>query len=457
MIKIYGFGAYDEVGRSSILIKNQTSSVMLDCGVKIFPRRMKKRSEPPIGITEEIIESLDAIILSHAHLDHSGYIPALVKRGFHGKIYMTEPTKELVQILWKDHVKIEEGFHYTKKDIQATNELIETAKYNQEIQLRDDISFQFLDAAHILGSASVFLRFQDKNIYYTGDINNAKSPYHDPVLGPDPDEKIDVLITEATNAVRPIRSRKVLVHDFFDVLKKKLKHGGKVFIPAFAMGRSQEIQSYLLQFLTEFGDYPVYVDGMIQKMNRVYEKYLTREWISFRALDQLNEHALESPWDHEAIMPIEQVVNGHGREFTRKTIARDEEPSIILTTSGMLEGGPIHSYLRYGGANTENLLLTVGYQAEGTLGRDIINGNRLLELYDYHENVYHVHLGCRHRHFDFSGHISLSGLEQFVLQANPRLVVPVHGSEESFKVFSETTAEMGYKVRFINPEKPLIL
>ncbi len=448
MVEIIGLGAVNEVGRSSILVKDRDRKILLDCGVKIIPRRQKKPSQPPAGLTKRLARSIDAVILSHAHLDHSGYIPALFRLGFRGRVFMTHPTQELVDILWLDHIKVEDALHYDVEHVDLAHQHVECHKYDEVFRVLDGITARFTDASHILGAASVVLDWDGEKILYTGDINNAKSPFHDPVVYPDPDEDIHTLITETTNGTRTIESRKEVAFRFGDLLKKTLEAGGKVVIPSFSMGRSQEIMWYLLNYVNSSVNAPIYVDGMINQMSLIYEKYMTRDWISPRMLYWLKEQDLRTPWDHPRIQLIPELAAERGRRrgSLRKDIAKSDEPSIILTTSGMMEGGPIISYLRYLGQDQKNLLATVGYQVPGTVGYDVISGKRTVEVLTWNDTLESLHLSLRRAHFSFSGHISPKGLEEYALYASPKKIYTVHGDHEAKDAYTQRMEKMGFYV-----------
>ena len=376
MLEIIAYGATSEVGRSCFLLSEGDRNIVLDAGVRIQPRRSGQRAEVPSGINEHLPE-LDAVILSHAHLDHSGYIPALFKSENQPTLHLTKPTVDLVQILWKDHLKIEGSTHYSYAEIDKANRNMIGHEYNRSFRVVDGVTAQFLDAGHVLGSASILIDWDGQKILYTGDINNQKTTFHDAasLSGLNGDE-LNVLIIETTNSQRTVPSRKQVYSDFTKSILKTFSHGGKVLTPSFALGRSQELQAFFaMQFNGFLHKNPVYVDGMILGMNTIHEKFFSRYWVSPRILKWAQEFGYPSPFDHEGIHPVEPTKKGQRRGELRAKLAKTKRRRmIILSTSGMMEGGPIHSYLRVAGSDQSNLLAVVGYQATETMGREILNG-----------------------------------------------------------------------------------
>ena len=274
MIKITPYGGSSYIGASAYLISDEHSKILLDAGIRLYPRRTGRFSEGPDEV-DFIVGEIDAVILSHAHVDHSGYIPALYRAGYTGKVYMTTPTKSLVEILWKDHIKIEGPHHFSIPHLQKAINSISTHKYDEKFKVSNGIIAQFTDACHVLGSAGIFLDWEGIRIFYSGDFNDAKSPIHDPVMFPDPDEPVDYLLMETTNADKSIKPRKITNSKLLNSIQKGYSQGSKMIIPSFSLGRSQEIQILLSQELDSFLERcPVFIDGMIVKMNRVYEDFM---------------------------------------------------------------------------------------------------------------------------------------------------------------------------------------
>lgn len=446
MLEIMVFGASDSVGKSCVMISDGDRRVLLDAGIQLHPRRTGLLSTPPEGV-DEFCEEILSVLLSHAHIDHSAYVPALFRAGYQEQVHMTLPTKDIVDILWKDHLKIEGPHHYGIPHIHLALAKTETHEYQRRFRIGPGISAEFLDASHILGSAAILLDWEGTRILYTGDFNDAKTPYHDPIVYPDPDDPIDVLITETTNANRNVSSsRKLATSDLTKSLLKCYSRGGKAIIPSFALGRSQEIQAYLTSDFDSFlHKFPLYIDGMILDMNSIYQKYLNEKWVSPRILIELKERGYRTPFEHEGLKTVDEVSYTGKRGKKREKLVSQEKVSIILTTSGMLEGGPVYDYLRFGGSNPLNGLYFVGYQVEGTLGSDIISGEKNLLLDNGFGEVFDVYLALEVKKFEFSGHSSLEGLIQMVRYSSPSLVYAIHGEPEAQHKFSQALETIGHR------------
>ena len=459
MLEITVFGAADSVGKSCLMISDKDHQVIIDAGIQLHPRKTGLLSTPPEGI-DNFAPDASALLLSHAHIDHSAYIPALYRAGYEGLTYMTEPTKDLLRILWKDHLKIEGPHHFGVPHLNEALKNISTHRYYRKFKVTDGITAEFYDASHILGSSSILLDWEGTRIFYSGDFNNAKTPFHDPMVYPDPDNPIDILLIETTNADRPIASRKVVTSDLTRSLLKCYGRGGKAIIPSFALGRSQEIQAYLMNDFDSFlRKFPVYVDGMILEMNEIYRKYLTKDWVSQRILLELKEKQLSTPFDHEGIHTIDDISPYGRRMKKRELLSHGEKSHITLTTSGMLEGGPVYDYLRHNGGDKLNGLFVVGYQVEGTVGHQIVTGETDLVLNDGFGEPFEIKLQLEVKQFDFSGHASLSGLVEMVRYTHPKKIIALHGEPKAQQSFSEAIMDFGFEAsilvnREILPEYP---
>ncbi len=427
MFKISAFGAAGEVGRSCVLIDDGERRVLLDCGVKIVP---KERSLPPSGI-EEVVreEGIDSVILSHAHLDHTGYTPRLFQEGYNGVVHATPPTRDISHILWLDHLKIEKEEHYLTSFLETALFSMSLHDYREKFRVCDGVIAEFFDAGHILGSSSILLDWDGVLIWYTGDINTSKTPFHDGAKFPD-EEDIDIVISESTNGTRDFPSRKVVEEDFGRDITEVLERGGKVIAPSFAVGRSQEVAMTIARWVDIKGlDAQVYLDGMIRYVNEIYLNYLDEKWVSPRFLSWLKDQGLSSPFEMEYLREIDESIKR--KEAFRKQISKNADPCVIITTSGMMEGGPVHSYLRYACTDPKNMLAIVGFQVEGTLGREIMEGRRQIVATNGFGNGYSVEIKSKVKRFHFSGHSPRLGLQEYLLLLDAKNYLFVHGDSES--------------------------
>lgn len=362
-IEISFLGAAREVGRSCILVKTKGYSCLLDCGVKFENRKV-------VGplLEKKQIQELDEVIISHAHLDHSGYAPALYAQGYKGKIICTKPTRDLMQLLLSDALHIQKDYSpYNQKNLDEMMKNTEIVEYKAKSKSK---KAEFQDAGHILGSAITTLDVDNHKIIYTGDINLRASKLLD---GADVKNlEGDTLIIESTygcpDDIHP--ASKTTIATFIEHIRKTLNNGGKVIIPTFAIGRGQEILNILENHMRSgvLPKCPIYLDGMVKTATRIYRHnaiYLSDE-IKKRILTS-DDDPFKSPFYH---IPTSK---------TKKDVL-DTEKCIIVTTSGMLVGGPVVTYLQHLGSNKHNKMILVGFQAQGTPGRELLEGAKELKL-----------------------------------------------------------------------------
>ncbi len=448
-LKLTAYGATNFVGRSAFVISDKDHKVMLDCGIELVPKSL---SVAPKGV-DNVAQDLDAFVLSHAHIDHSGYVPKLVQKGYEGKIHMTKPTKEIVYRLWLDHLKIEGERHWSEADLDITVNRILTHKYHKKFKLTDGVTAEFLNAGHILGAAQVLIDWEGTLILYTGDINDRQTPFFDGFEYPK--EKIDILITESTNGPRYVPERKKIDLGFKLLSKQVAEQGNKMILPSFAVGRSQELLT-TLSFDEDLSDIPIYTDGMINIMNNITEEFLSEEWVSKRFLEELKDNGLYSPFERENIIPVNSASAPY--KF-RKEIAKSKEGAIIVTTSGMLEGGPIHTYLDYLAGNEENTLGFTGYQVEKTTGRELYDGAE--EITIFNDSRYNkpkkIKVRCNIMKFPYSGHSSADGIANLIRKVNAPEVILVHGNEKNQRFLREMIKDFSNPLTLIESKPQVFL
>ena len=393
MIKIqFGFhGGAREVGRSCIQIEVDGFSVMLDCGVKL---RLDDGCP-------ELPDHTDSLILSHAHLDHSGMVPALHRRE-KLPIYSTDLTFELSHILQRDSVKIrrlrEERSLYTDKDIDTMFDSENILTYGDKKRLTDGISFQLMDAGHIPGSASVLLEIDDTKIFYTGDIKTIDTYLQKGATVP----RADILITESTYGDRTHPDRKELEKEFVDIIDETISRGGTAVVPAFAVGRTQEILIMLRNI-----SHPVYLDGMGQDITRLFL--------------QFPDHLRDAELLRESANKLEWISN----RSERKRVLY--QPCVIVTTAGMVNGGPVINYIQKLSSDPKSSIILTGYQVEGTNGRLLTEKGHII---DEHTNR-KIPVQMNVHQFDFSAHAGKNSLERIAKNVNPEVAFVVHGETEA--------------------------
>ena len=368
-IRVICLGACREVGRSAFLIETPKSKLLLDCGVNVggneqnrFPYLQAKEFDP---------SDIDAIILSHSHLDHCGMIPYLYEYGYDGPLYCTPPSLDLMTMLTLDYIDVlqRNGVKppFTAKGVKEAVKHSITLDYDEVADVGPDVRLTFQPAGHLLGSALVHLHVGQglHNIVYTGDLKYGRSRLFDPAFTNF--QRIETLIMESTYGgpedIMPPRQE--AEEKLMKTINKTMERNGQVIIPSFGVGRAQEVMVILSEH--EFS-YPVFIDGMIwdaTAIHTAYPEYLSRE-MERRIFEGNNPFMNEifkrvkSPQDREKVW--------------------DEKPSVILTTSGMLTGGPVLEHLKALGEDKRNSLIFVGYQGEGTMGRRIQKGWREIPM-----------------------------------------------------------------------------
>ena len=438
-MKIKFCGADKTVTGSKHLLDIGGKKILLDCGMVLgdlkrnFDINSKFLFDP---------KELDCVILSHAHLDHSGLLPVLVKQGYRGNIYCTDATKDLAKMLLLDsaHVQLQDIDHryryygenieplFKESDVLKTAKQMKAFEYDKWSEILPDISLKMVDAGHILGSALVNIQYKENEkkriLCFTGDLGRKGLPIiHDPVQV----TKADVLITESTYAGH--------LHDSFDIVYEDLrlivndvyKRNGKIIIPSFALERVQEL-IYVLHKLYDkklIPEMPVFVDSPlaieISKVFHNYPKYYDKETFD----DFLNN--LISPFGFRNLHYIEDKEESKQLNYFNK-------PCIIIAASGMCEAGRIVHHLKYNIENPNNLILVIGFMAAGTLGRKIVEHAPFIRIFDknYRLKADVVTLNS------FSGHADKLDLMDYIKNiADLKRIFVVHGEETETSVMRD--------------------
>ena len=404
MTKIHVLGAAHEVGRSGFLLHHKNSNILLDYGVKLEPTGISYPLVPDVKI--------QSIVLSHAHLDHSGMIPNLFKKN-NPLVYMTPPTLDISNILWDDTIKIsqKDGIKpiFDKTDIFNTNRKTQLISYKQEAKVAPEMKISMFDAGHILGSALTNIELDNsKNILYTGDYKFEETRLHsgaDIEVG-----KVDYLITESTYGDRNHPSRDKVEKEFIKAVKNTLENDGIALIPAFAVGRAQEIVDLLDEF--KIHDYPIFLDGMAQKVAKIYMKYPGYYKNPF----ELRKSFSNAIW-----------IKNH-----RQRKQALERPSIVITTAGMLEGGPIMYYIKHKANDKRTNIFMTGFQVPETKGNILLQTGEI----EIDDEVYRPK-GIIKK-FDFSAHVGKKYLLKAINHWNPQKVICVHGDNRVVDEFVNT-------------------
>ncbi len=436
-VKITALGAAREVGRSCFLLQTNNSNILLDCGLNVDTSE-PTRAYPYLNAMGLALDKIDAVIITHAHLDHSGFLPYLYAYGYDGPTYCTPPTRDLMVLLQQDCINVlnSEGKTppYTEKDVKNMLNHVIVRKYGEVTDITPKIRFTFHNAGHIIGSAMVHLHIGEgmHNIVYTGDFKFARSNLLDPADVRFP--RVDTVIMESTyGGPQDIRPRiDESEHQLMGVIQDTLSKRGKVLLPVLAVGRAQEIMLILEKHLRD-ANLPVYIDGMCREasaIHTVYPEYMQRN-IQRRILQ--NDSPFDKPMFRNAI------------GMDRKAIAESEEPSIIMATSGMLTGGPSVEFLKLMAGDPKNALIFVGYQAISSLGRKIQNGDKEVPILNEENKLDSLHIHLRAETVEgFSGHSDRAQLINFVRAIKPRpsRFFMVHGEESKCDNLSRTASRM---------------
>ncbi|ACL16139.1 beta-CASP ribonuclease aCPSF1 [Methanosphaerula palustris] len=422
-VRVTTLGCCREVGRAAFLLSTPESKVLIDCGEKPD----NNNNGTPYLYVPEIhpLSQLDAVVLTHAHLDHCALIPLLYKYGYEGPVYSTPPTRDLASMLQLDYLEVirkeDKKIPYTSADVKSYLKHSIVLNYGSVTDIAPDIKLTFHNAGHILGSAIAHFHLGDGlyNIAFTGDFNYGKSRLFNPAVSTFP--RLEALFMESTyggaNDMQP--ARKDAEEKLYETVNKVLERSGKVIIPAFAVGRSQEVMLALEEGM-RLGKIPnvkIYLDGMIKEATAIhttYPEYLNSDLRNLIFREGLN------PFLAECFVQVDS------NELREKVVLGD--PCVIITTSGMMNGGPVMEYLHNLAGDEKNALVFVGYQADGTLGRRIQKGWREVPLGRRETIVINLEIVTVD---GFSGHSDRRQLMNFVghVQPHPEKIFTIHGDE----------------------------
>ena len=444
-MKITFCGAAGTVTGSCHLVEANGQRVLLDCGLFQGAREVDDRNRNPFPFDPA---DLDAVLLSHAHLDHAGLLPRLVRDGFAGRILSTRPTADIAKLMLADsaHLQVEEAAYRSRKarrrgeagvaplydmdDVLRCADLFRPVDgYGDPADLGKGFSCVFHDAGHILGSACIELRTSNGRLLFSGDLGNRHQPI---VRDPAPPPKADVVLVESTYGDRRHRSIEDSVAELRDAVHGVIPGGGNLLIPSFALERAQEVL-YEMFLLWMRGDLPrcrIYLDSpLATSTTHVFERY-------------------PDYFDDEGRKVFSQRPNPFGFPLLHYTQTTDESKEInaqsggnvIIAGSGMCTGGRILHHLRHNLWNTAAGVVFVGYQAVGTLGRRIVDGTRSVHLFGeevaVRAKVWTVN--------GFSSHADQPILLDWLGKAKPRDLFLVHGEPAAQEVFqSKIQSELG--------------
>ena len=370
-VRISYLGSARQVGRSSILLQTPESRILLDCGIDVST---DEEPYPYLEAPEFDIQQLDAVVVSHAHIDHTGMIPYLFKFGYRGPVYCTAPTRDIMSLLVLDYIRIQrsEG----KNPIYSVDHIKEMVKHTiilnwEEVtDITPDVRITLYNSGHILGSSMIHMHIGNglHNLLYTSDLKFGKTKLLSAAHTQFP--RVETMMIEATyggkNNVQQseIDQTEYLKH----IIEDTFKRGGKILMPTLGSGRAQEVMMIVEEMVRtgRIDEVPVYIDGMVWDITAIHTAY--PEYLS-SSVRKLIFHRDQNPF-------LSKIFKRVGSQKERKQLLEEHGPCVIIATSGMLQGGPSVEYLRQLAANKNNSLVFSCYQGEGTLGRRIQNGER---------------------------------------------------------------------------------
>jgi KH/beta-lactamase-domain protein len=423
-IRLSYLGSARQVGRSCLFLQTPESRILLDCGVDVAS---DKFPYPYLEAPEFNINELDAVIVSHAHVDHGGFIPYLFKYGYRGPVYCTAPTRDVLALMLLDFVKIQRSDSkepiFTIDDIKEFVKHTVTLEFNEVSDVTPDVRITMYNSGHILGSAMVHLHVGNglHNILYTGDQKYGKTLLLDPAVTVFP--RLETMLLESTYGGKEANmpERQSSDEELKRIVKETIKRGGKVLIPTLGVGRSQEIMIAIENLVRSGGldKLTVYIDGLVWDVTAIHTAY--PEYLNSTIRKQIF-HKDQNPF-------LSEIFKRVGSQKERMQIIEESGPCVVLATSGMLTGGPSVEYLKHFADNPKNSMCFVNYQGEGSLGRRIQRGEREYAVSKGGTSeVVPIKLEV-HTVEGFSGHSSRHQLMNFIKNCEPRpkKVIVNHG------------------------------
>ncbi|MBL4938031.1 MBL fold metallo-hydrolase [Clostridium sp. YIM B02515] len=454
-MKLQFLGAAGCVTGSCHLLKINDKKVLLDCGLYQGKDEKEKGNENFEFNPKEI----DYVILSHAHIDHSGRIPLLYKRGFKGEVICTEATRDLCSVMlpdsghimemeveWKNRKRIRQGLEpieplYTAKLAEISTYLFRSCAYNKWIEVFEGLKVRFRDAGHLLGSSIIELKIKEKDknevkLVFSGDLGNKNLPI---IKDPTYIDSADYVIMETTYGDRIHEKIENEFEQLVKIIRTTFKRGGNVIIPSFAVGRTQEVLYVLNKYIEteKLKDIEVYVDSpLAHASTKIFEKY-------------------SEVYDDEAKKILKSGNNPlyfEGLKFSESPeesarINKIQSGAIVISASGMCEAGRIKHHLKHNLWRKECSIVFVGYQAEGTLGRAILDGAKKVRIFGeeiaVNAEIYALQ--------GLSGHADQSGLLDWIkgFKTKPKEILLVHGDEEARTEFKKLAEANEFKCRIM--------
>lgn len=437
-------GAARHVTGSKHLLEVGDSKVLLDCGLVQGPRKMANAANRKLPIAGR---DVDALVLSHAHIDHCGALPSLVRDGYRGPIWCTDATADMLRMMLMDsaHIQAQDARHLRKRghdveplydevDVERTLRLVKPVPYHQQFEVTPELRVTFLDAGHILGAAIVVMDVEQgprrRRIVFTGDHGRKNLPI---LRDPERIPECDALITESTYGDREHAGREDMMADLARIIAEELQDGGRVIVPAFAVGRTQSVVLFLGQLMRSgaLPQLPIWVDSpMSREATRIMARHPDLFDDETRALIRQGHH----PLLFEGVTYVADVEESKQLNHVRS--------GIIVSASGMCESGRVLHHLEQSIGRKEDCVLLVGFQGQGTLGRRLLDGENKVRIYGDEHDV-----RCKVRSISgFSAHADWPELLASTrhLAGRCKQVFVVHGEDAPAEAYAGRLRDAGF-------------
>lgn len=448
-IELQFLGAARHVTGSKHLLCINDKKVLLDCGLVQGPRKVADKANRNLPIAGR---DVDALVLSHAHIDHCGALPRLVKDGYRGPIYCTHATADMLRMMLLDsaHIQAQDARHlrkhghdveplYDHEDVDRTLKLVKSYAYYEPFEVMPELRVEFLEAGHILGAAMVVMDVdsgdKQRRVVFTGDHGRKDLPI---LRDPDPLPECDALITESTYGDRIHEMRADMMTELGRIITEEQHDGGRVLIPAFSVGRTQSVVLFLGELMRsgELERLPIYVDS---PMSTTATTIMSKHANLFDEETAAIMKAGHNPLFYEGVTYTENV--------EASKALNEVKQGVIISASGMVESGRILHHLKTTAGRKQDCVLMVGYQAHGTLGRRLLDGESRVRIFGEQYDV-----RCKVRSMQgFSAHADWRELMTAVrpLQERCKQVFVVHGEDDPAEAFAQRLRSAGFKKVYV--------
>ncbi|PIN76369.1 beta-CASP ribonuclease aCPSF1 [Candidatus Woesearchaeota archaeon CG10_big_fil_rev_8_21_14_0_10_36_11] len=444
-VRLSCLGASRQVGRTCFLLQTPESRILIDCGID--PSEDGSESYPYLDAPEFNISDIDAVIVTHSHLDHSGLVPYLFKFGYRGPIYCTLPTRDVMALLQLDMVKIQrnEGKEPIYNSEEVRQMVLHTIclEYDEVADITPDVRITFYNAGHILGSSIVHFNIGNglHNFAYTGDLKYGRTNVLEAANTQFP--RLETLMIESTYGGKDnVMAEEAADEYMVKIIQETFKRGGKVLMPVLGSGRAQEVMVIVERLIREkkIPDAPIYIDGMLGDITAIHTAY--PEFLN-RNLRQQIFHNEQNPF----LSPIFKKIGSHKE---RQQVILEEGPCLILATSGMLQGGPSVEYLKGLAENKKHSIVFSCYQPPGSLGYRIRSGETEIFIPGQKQSV---KMNIEVHKIEITNHSDRRQLMNFVKRCNPtpRKVITVHG-ESSRCLDLASSIHKAYRIETVAPK-----